>query len=114
MYIVTNRIKMKPGFAEKMAPNFARPGALQEMEGFVKVEVTVTQDLTEYDELNVNMYWETLENFEAWKTSDIFKEAHKRPEAKEDSNEPKKESPMLGSELVITKIAALIEAKTSN
>ena len=49
MYIVTNRIKMKPGFAEKMAPNFTRPGALQEMEGFHKVEVTVTQDLEEYD-----------------------------------------------------------------
>ena len=114
MYIVTNRIKMKPGFAEKMAPNFARPGALQEMEGFVKVEVTITQNLTEYDELNVNMYWESLENFEAWKTSDAFKEAHKRPEASSESNEPKKESPMLGSELVITKIAALIEAKTSN
>ncbi len=108
MYIVTNRIKMKQGFAEKMAPNFTRPGALQEMEGFHKVEVTITQNLDEYDELNVNMYWETLENFEAWKTSDVFKQAHKRPEAEE--NGEKKESPMLGSELVITKIASVIEA----
>ncbi|MDE0583721.1 heme oxygenase [Planococcus sp. A6] len=97
MYIVTNRIKMKPGFAEKMAPNFTRPGALQEMEGFHKVEVTVTQDLEEYDELNVNMYWETLENYEAWKSSDVFKQAHT-------------ESPMLGSQLIITKIASVIEA----
>ena len=56
MYIVTNRIKMKSGFAEKMAPNFTRPGALQQMDGFVKVEVTITQNLTEFDELNVNMY----------------------------------------------------------
>lgn len=108
MYIVTNRIKMKPGFAEKMAPNFTRPGALQEMEGFHKVEVTITQNLEEYDELNVNMYWETLENFEAWKTSDAFKQSHKRPEPSE--GEEKKESPMLGSELVITKIASVIEA----
>lgn len=108
MYIVTNRIKMKPGFAEKMAPNFTRPGALQEMEGFHKVEVTVTQDLEEYDELNVNMYWETLDNYEAWKASDVFKQAHKRPEPAE--GEEKKESPMLGSQLVITKIASVIEA----
>ncbi|ANU15621.1 heme-degrading monooxygenase IsdG [Planococcus maritimus] len=108
MYIVTNRIKMKPGFAEKMAPNFTRPGALQEMEGFHKVEVTVTQDLEEYDELNVNMYWETLENYEAWKSSDVFKQAHKRPEPAE--GEEKKESPMLGSQLVITKVASVIEA----
>ncbi|MBT2583300.1 heme oxygenase [Planococcus sp. ISL-109] len=110
MYIVTNRIKMKPGFAEKMAPNFTRPGALQEMEGFHKVEVTITQNLEEFDELNVNMYWENLENYEAWKTSDVFKQAHKRPEADADAGEEKKESPMLGSELVITKIASVIEA----
>ncbi|KAA0956170.1 MULTISPECIES: heme oxygenase [unclassified Planococcus (in: firmicutes)] len=114
MYIVTNRIKMKSGFAEKMAPNFSRPGALQEMDGFIKVEVAITQDSTEYDELNVSMYWETLENYEAWKTSDVFKEAHKRPAASADSNEPKKESPMLGSQLTITKIVGLLEAKTSN
>lgn len=114
MYIVSNRIKMKPGFAEKMAPNFSRPGALQQMEGFIKVEVAITQNLTEYDELNVNMYWETLENFEAWKMSDAFKQAHKRPEASNDSNESKKESPMLGSELVITKIVGLVEATTLN
>ncbi|MCJ1909014.1 heme oxygenase [Planococcus ruber] len=108
MYIVTNRIKMQPGFAERMAPNFTRPGALQQMKGFVKVEVTVTQNLTEYDELNVNMYWEDLESFDAWKNSDAFKESHKRPET--DSNETPKESPMLGSELIITKVASTIEA----
>lgn len=108
MYVVTNHIKMKKGFAEKMAPNFTRPGALQEMEGFIKVEATITQNLEEHDELNVNMYWENLENFEAWKTSDAFKQSHKRPE--ENSDEPKKESPMLGSELVIAKVASTIEA----
>lgn len=114
MYIVTNRIKMKSGFAEKMAPNFSRPGALQEMAGFIKVEVAITQNLTEYDELHVNMYWETLENFEAWKTSDVFKEAHKRPAASSDNNDSKAESPMLGSELTIKKVVGLLEANTSN
>ena len=49
MIIVTNRIKTKPGFAEKMAPNFTKPSALQEMEGFIKVEVAITQGPTEYD-----------------------------------------------------------------
>lgn len=108
MYIVTNRIKTKLGFAEKMAPNFTRPGALQQMEGFVKVEVTITQNLTEFDEMNVNMYWRDLDSFDAWKNSDAFKQSHKRPE--EGSEEAKKESPMLGSELVISKVASVIEA----
>lgn len=111
MIIVTNRIKTKPGFAQRMAPNFAKPGPLQEMEGFVKVEVTITQGLTEHDELNVNMYWENLENFQTWKDSDVFKQSHKRPE--DDSTAAKQESPMLGSELVITEVVATVEAISS-
>ena len=111
MIIVTNRIKTKLGFAQRMAPNFAKPGPLQEMEGFVKVEVTITQGLTEHDELNVNMYWENLDNFQAWKDSDVFKQAHKRPE--DDSTAAKQESPLLGSELVISEVAATVEAISS-
>lgn len=110
MYIVTNRIKTKPGFAQKMAPNFTRPGALQKMEGFIKVEVTITQNLTEseYDELNVNMYWEDMDSFQAWRNSDAFREAHKKPEP--DSAEAQKESPLLGSEIVIAKVASILTA----
>ncbi len=108
MYIVTNRIKMKKGFAERLAPNFTKPGPLQEMEGFIKVETVITQNLEEHDELNVNMYWEDLDSFQSWKESDIFKQAHKRPEPKQ--GEEPKESPMLGSELVIGKVATTVEA----
>lgn len=97
MYIVTNRIKMKSGFAEKMAPMFTKGGKIQELQGFIKIETwSVKHD--EFDELHVNTYWETLEDFEAWKTSDAFKEAHSRPRQSEG------ESPMLGSELVIAKL----------
>ncbi|MEK3955561.1 heme oxygenase (staphylobilin-producing) [Psychrobacillus psychrotolerans] len=112
MIIVTNRIKTKPGFAEKMAPNFTKPSPLQEMEGFIKVEVAITQGPTEYDEMNVNMYWEKEENFQAWKDSDLFKESHKRPES--GSPEASKESPLLGNELIISKVAASIEAISKN
>ena len=108
MIIVTNRIKTKLGFAEKLAPNFTKPGPLQEMEGFIKVEVTITEGLTEYDEMNVNMYWENEDNFLAWKNSDIFKQVHKRPEP--ESPEASKESPMLGSQIIISKVASSIEA----
>lgn len=103
MIIVTNRIKMKLGFAEKMAPMFTRPGALQEMKGFVKVEVLVTKNLTEYDELNVNMYWDTMEDFTAWKNSDAFKDAHKGP------GNGGQDSPLLGSEIIISEIASTLE-----
>lgn len=103
MIIVTNKIKLKLGFAEKMAPMFTRPGALQEMEGFEKVEVLITKNLTEYDELNVNMYWNTIEDFTRWKNSDVFKEAHRGPE---NSSE---ESPILESEIIISEVASTLE-----
>ena len=110
MYVVTNRIKVKKGFAEKMAPNFTRPGALQSFEGFVKVEVAVCKDFEEYDEMSVNMYWKNLEGFKKWRESDAFKQAHKRPEPK--SGEAPKESPLLGSQIVFAEIVSSIGAAT--
>jgi len=111
MIIVTNRIKTKKGFAVKMAPNFTRSGALQTFEGFIKVEVTITKNTTDYDELNVNMYWENEENFQVWRNSDTFKQAHKRPEP--GSAEAQKESPLLGSEIIVTEVVSVLEAAPS-
>lgn len=111
MVIVTNRIKTKVGFAEKMAPGFVRPSSLHEFEGFIKVEVAVTQGLTEYDELNVNMFWDSVENFNAWRNSDSFRESHKRPEPGSEAEKQEKEnSPILGSEIIIQNIVATTEA----
>ena len=107
MIVVTNRIKTKKGFAKRMAPNFTKPGPLQEMEGFIKVEVLVAENFEEYDELSVNMHWETHENFMAWRNSDIFKQAHDRPK----NNEQQGESPMLGSQIVIAEVASVLERK---
>ncbi|WP_042464209.1 heme oxygenase [Neobacillus dielmonensis] len=104
MVIVTNRIKTKLGFAAKMAPMFTRPGVLQEMEGFVKVEVLITKNLSEYDELNVNMYWNTMEDFTQWKNSDAFKEVHTGP------TNSGQDSPILGSEIIISEVASTLES----
>lgn len=107
MIIVANKIKVKKGMGAVMAPGFTAPGPLDTTEGFVKVEVLLTQNLTDYDELNVNMYWENLDNFTAWRNSDAFKAAHKRPEPSSDA--AKKESPIIGSELVTYEIASVKE-----
>lgn len=107
MFVVTNRMKTKPGFAKRMAPRFTKPGALQQMEGFVKVEVLVSQNQSESDELNVNMYWDTLEHFSVWRNSDAFKEAHNRPAS--GSSEPQQESPIVSSEIIIAEVASVLE-----
>lgn len=104
MFTVTNRIKVKKGFAHKMAPNFTKPGPLQQFEGFEKVEVLISTQFEEYDEMSVVMYWESLEDFEKWRESDAFKESHKRP----NNGEPNPDSPMLGSQIVIAEIASSI------
>ncbi|WP_379971329.1 heme oxygenase [Ectobacillus sp. sgz5001026] len=109
MYIVTNRIKVKKGFAERMAPNFTRPGVLETFEGFLKVEVAVCKDFEEYDEMSVNMYWDTLEHFRVWRESDAFKAAHSRPA--KDSGSTQAESPLLGSQIVIAEVVAALQGK---
>lgn len=105
MVIVTNRIKVKTGMGAKMAPRFTSGNRLEQFDGFKKVEVWLRTNKEEYDELNVNMYWDSMEAFEGWRNSDEFKQAHKRPEPGEQTGE----SPMLGSEIVISDIVAVKE-----
>lgn len=108
MYIVSNRIKVKKGFAEKMAPNFTRPGSLETFKGFLKVEVAVSKDFEDYEEMSVNMYWDSLEDFKVWRDSDAFKAAHKRPSGGEGEAS---ESPMLGSQIVIAEVVSALQGK---
>ncbi|RCX17791.1 heme oxygenase (staphylobilin-producing) [Fontibacillus phaseoli] len=106
MIVVTNRIKVKKGMAAAMAPRFTAPGLLDSSKGIVKVEVLLTQNLSDYDELNVNTYWETVEDFDSWKNSDAFKAAHQRPESGS-AEEAKKASPILGSEIITYEVASV-------
>lgn len=104
MYTVTNRMKIKKGFAVKMAPKFTQPGPLQQFEGFQKVEVLVSTQFEEYDEMSVVMYWDSLESFKKWRESDEFKQSHKRP----NNGEQNAESPMLESLIVTAEVASSI------
>ncbi|MEK4229991.1 heme oxygenase [Solibacillus sp. FSL H8-0538] len=106
MITVTNRIHVKKGMGMKMAPAFVQPGPLQQFEGFHKVEVTVSTQFEEYDEMNVVMYWDSLEVFEVWRASDAFKAAHKRPS--EGSGEPDPNSPVIKSQIIISEVAGSI------
>lgn len=108
MIIVTNRIQVKPGFAARMAPNFTKPGPLQQFEGFHKVEVLISTDDPTYDEMSVNMYWESKEHFQAWRNSDAFAAAHQRPNS--GSEGEKADSPIIGSKIVMAELASSIEA----
>ncbi len=103
MISVTNRIQVKKGFGMKMAPAFTAGKTLLDFEGFEKVEVNVSTQHEEYDEMQVMMYWDTKENFEAWRNSDDFKNAHKRDGGGDSEN-----SPVIKSELIIAEVAAVL------
>ena len=105
MITVTNRIFVKKGMGKKMAPAFVQPGPLQQFEGFEKVEVLVSEQFEEHDEMNVVMYWDSKENFEAWRSSDAFKAAHKRPEG---ADEPNPNAPVISSQIIISEVAGSI------
>lgn len=112
MIVVTNRIEVKKGFGKKMAPNFTRPTGLDQFKGFVKVEVLVAENESS-DEMSVNMFWESMEDFQVWRNSDEFKAAHKREDGpKQEGGHPhggEGESPIIGSKLVIAEVAATLQ-----
>ncbi|GAB6258017.1 heme oxygenase [Peribacillus sp. N1] len=100
MFVITNRIKTKKGFANHLAPGFTKDSQVHQFEGFIKTEVLVSDGNKAFDEMNVNMYWDSLENFKVWRESDAFRNVHKRSSGDSES----KESPLLESEIVISEL----------
>ncbi|RIN29662.1 heme oxygenase [Staphylococcus succinus] len=95
MYVVTNSIELKKGFDEKMAPHFTQGGKIQELKGFKKIEVWQVDEDSDHDQMYVNTWWETQEDFNAWLKSDAFKEAHSGKSKSEEG-----ESPVIGNKVV--------------
>ena len=106
MITVTNRFKIvKGGMAEHMAPQFVKPTGLEEFKGFKGIEINISKQNEEYDEMNVMMYWDTLGDFEFWRESDHFKASHKRDREQVESDREKKQSPILSNEVIIAELA---------
>ena len=73
LFVVTNRITVKKGFAEKMAPRFTKGGQIQSLQGFNGIEVWQI-DRDDYSEdMYVNTWWNTEKDFKNWVNSDAFK-----------------------------------------
>ncbi|PNZ46550.1 heme oxygenase [Staphylococcus simulans] len=103
MYIVTNQIEVKKGFAEKMAVRFTSNPQLKEMPGFHRVEVSLVeggQKDTEF--MHVSTWWASQDDFENWKNSDAFKQAHQRPKSSESN--ASSESPVVGNNVVKSRV----------
>lgn len=106
MITVTNRFLVKKGFAHKMAPLFTSDTTLLNWEGFNKVEVNVCSEQEEHDEMNVMMFWDTVEQFQAWRESDDFKNLHRRERIGNKGNGDS--SPIITNRVVISEITATL------
>ncbi|KOS68994.1 hypothetical protein AEA09_10860 [Lysinibacillus contaminans] len=106
MITVTNRFLIKKGFGQKMAPLFISDEALLNWEGFNKVEVNVCSEPEDHDEMNVMMFWDTIEHFNAWRVSDDFKKLHSREEAGNKENSGS--SPIISNRVVISELVATL------
>ncbi|QTK08725.1 heme oxygenase [Staphylococcus haemolyticus] len=95
MFVVTNRITVKKGFAEKMAPRLTKGGKIEALQGFHKIEVWKVVRDHESEDMYVNTWWETEKDFEAWTKSDAFIEAHQNRDKTSSES-----SPVISSEIV--------------
>ncbi len=77
MYIVTNIIRVKKGYAGKLVERFKVRKGIETFPGFVRLDLLITDKQKDFDEVRVYTTWENKESFEGWFHSDIFLNAHK-------------------------------------
>lgn len=80
MIIVTNVSQITKGNGEKLIERFDRVGKVETMEGFLGLEVMLTENTKEYDEVSVVTRWVDKESFQAWTQSEAFRESHSHRE----------------------------------
>ncbi|MGM1023257.1 MAG: heme oxygenase [Bacillota bacterium] len=76
MVIVTNTSKITPGNAHLLIERFNKEGKVEKMEGFLGLEVLLTENTKDYDEVTISTRWKEKENFQGWTKSEAFRESH--------------------------------------
>lgn len=76
MIIVTNTSQIKKGQAHKLIERFDKVGKVETMEGFLGLEVLLTENTADFDEVTISTRWNSKEDFKGWTKSDAFKESH--------------------------------------
>ncbi|QWU15958.1 heme oxygenase (staphylobilin-producing) [Paenibacillus sophorae] len=77
MLVVTNTIKVKEGAGTALAQRFAGAGGVQDMPGFVRMEVWHGSAKEGVEELKICTVWENEEAFKGWTSSEAFRQSHR-------------------------------------
>ncbi|BAB07012.1 heme oxygenase [Halalkalibacterium halodurans] len=83
MVIVTNTSKITKGNGEKLIERFNKVGKVEFMEGFLGLEVLLTENTKDFDEVTVVTRWNTKDDFKNWTKSSAFRDAHSKREVPE-------------------------------
>ncbi|WP_018758100.1 antibiotic biosynthesis monooxygenase [Paenibacillus terrigena] len=117
MIVVTNTIQIRKGHGESIAERFQNPKGVHHMPGFISMELWLTQNLEECDEIKVNTTWESREAFDGWVKSDSFKQSHgdrKKAQAERSGNtaDGSEEGPIiLGNKISIHTVLFTVDAE---
>jgi len=76
MYNVANVIQVKKGFADQVVEKFEKRGEVLGFAGFLGIEVMVTEQNKDYEDVTILTRWDSKENFTNWVKSDVFKKVH--------------------------------------
>lgn len=78
MIVITNTILIKEGHGQAVAERFANAKGVQDMPGFVRMEVWLGKSKeTEAEELKVSTVWEDEASFKNWTQSESFRASHR-------------------------------------
>ncbi|SDZ24062.1 heme oxygenase (staphylobilin-producing) [Evansella caseinilytica] len=76
MVIVTNTVHVEKGFAEKLIERFNKVGMVEEMDGFLGLEVLLTENTADYEEVTISTRWNSKDAFHGWTSSEAFRKSH--------------------------------------
>jgi heme-degrading monooxygenase HmoA len=80
MIVVQNRITAPAALAERIEHGFSQSGNLNQTPGFISFKLLKATQVPDLDQAEVlyvaSTAWESMEAFEAWRSSDAFGKAH--------------------------------------
>lgn len=78
MFVEMKTITVKEGYADTFRERFGKPGAVEQMPGFVDLSVMVKRACRGEEQVVVMIRWESEEAWKAWEKSEVHLAGHRQ------------------------------------